>query len=254
MDLFDLTGKTAIVVGGSKGIGYGVAVGLSRAGADVVIVSRKQNELDEAAQMIANETGGKVIGISADICSVKGCYALVEKVATQFGHIDILYNGAGLNIRKSVLDYEEDDWDRVMDVQIKYVFFMSQAVAKHMIANNIKGKIINVGSINCEIAIRNIVAYVTAKGGISQITMAMANELADYGIGVNAIGPGYVITEMTQAVFDDPENMKKFLNRIPLRRIGLPEDMAGLCVFLASEASDYVTGQTITIDGGWTIC
>ena len=155
--MFDLSGKTAIVVGGSKGLGYGVAMGFSQAGADVVLVSRKQNELDAAAEEIMKVTGGKVVGIATDISSVDACYTLVDKVAEQFGHIDILFNGAGINIRKSVIDFEEADWDKVMDVQIKYVFFLSQAVAKHMIANNIKGKIINVGSLNSQLGFRNMI-------------------------------------------------------------------------------------------------
>jgi NAD(P)-dependent dehydrogenase (short-subunit alcohol dehydrogenase family) len=253
MDLFSLKGKTALVIGGSKGLCKGIATGFSQAGADVVISSRKQNELDAAAQEISSVTGGIVKGIAADITSVSACQELVDNVAAEFGHIDILVNGAGLNIRKSVLDYEEADWDKVMDVQIKYVFFMGQAVAKHMVANNIKGKIINIASLNSELGLKNMVAYVAAKGGIRQITKAMANELSEYGIGVNAIGPGYFETEMTKPLFQDPENVKRFLARIPVKKIGVPEDLIGTAVFLASNASDYVVGQTIYVDGGWLI-
>lgn len=253
MDLFSLKGKTAIVIGGSKGLCKGIATGLSAAGADVVISSRKQNELDAAAQEISCATGGTVKGIAADITSVSACQELVDRVAAEFGHIDILVNGAGLNIRKSVLDFEEADWDKVMDVQIKYVFFMGQAVAKHMVANNIKGKIINIASLNSELGLKNMVAYVGAKGGIRQITKAMANELSEYGIGVNAIGPGYFETEMTKPLFQDPENVKRFMARIPAKKIGVPEDLIGTAVFLASHASDYVVGQTIYVDGGWLI-
>lgn len=254
MDMFDLSGKTAIVVGGSKGLGYGVAMGFSQAGADVVLVSRKQNELDAAAEEIMKVTGGKVVGIATDISSVDACYTLVDKVAEQFGHIDILFNGAGINIRKSVIDFEEADWDKVMDVQIKYVFFLSQAVAKHMIANNIKGKIINVGSLNSQLGFRNMIGYVAAKGGIRQITKAMANELAEYGIGVNAIGPGYFETEMTKPLFEDKAWVDEKIKRIPTGRFGAPSDLVGTCIFLASPASDYVVGQMIFVDGGWTIC
>ncbi len=253
MDLFSLKGKTAIVIGGSKGLSKAIATGLSLAGADVVISSRKQNELDDAAKDINGITGGLVKGIAADITSVAACQELVEKVVAEFGHIDILVNGAGLNIRKPALEYEEADWDKVMDVQLKYVFFMGQAVAKHMVANNIRGKIINIASLNSELGLKNIIAYVGAKGGIRQITKGMANEFAQYGISVNAIGPGYFETEMTKSLFQDPEIVKGFLNRIPVKKIGVPEDLMGAAVFLASSASDYVVGQTIYVDGGWLI-
>lgn len=253
MDLFSLKGKTAIVIGGSRGLGKGIATGLSAAGADVVICSRNQNDLDVAAKEISSVTCGNVKGLAVDITSCKACQEIVDKVASEFGHIDILVNSAGLNIRKSVLDFQEADWDKVMDVQIKYVFFLSQAVAKHMIANNIKGKIINIASLNSELGFKNMIAYVAAKGGIRQITKAMANELAEYGIGVNAIGPGYFETEMTKPLFQDQENVKRFLSRIPVKRIGIPEDLIGAAVFLASSASDYVVGQTIYVDGGWLI-
>jgi len=253
MDMFSLKGKTALVIGGSKGLSKGIATGLSTAGADVVISSRKQNELDAAAKDINSTTGGVVKGIAADITSVEACQELVEKVVAEFGHIDILVNGAGLNIRKPAIEYDEESWDKVTDVQIKYVFFMSQAVARHMIANNIKGKIINIASLNSELGLKNIVAYVASKGGIRQITMAMANEFAQYGINVNAIGPGYFKTEMTKVLFEDPEIVKGFLNRIPAKKIGVPEDLAGAAIFLASSASDYVVGQTIYVDGGWLI-
>ena len=252
-DAFSLTGKVAIIIGGSKGLGKGIALGLSQAGATFVLSSRKQADLDAAAEDIKLATGNDACGIAADITSTAACQQLVDKVVEKYGHIDILVNSAGLNIRKSVLDFEESDWDKVLDVQLKYVFFMGQAVAKHMIANNIKGKIINICSLNSELGLKNMIAYVAAKGGVRQITKGMAHELAPYGIGVNAIGPGYFRTEMTEVLFQDPERVKGFLNRIPAQRIGVPSDLAGAAVFLASEASDYVVGQTIYVDGGWLI-
>lgn len=253
LSLFSLEGKTAIVVGGSRGLCKGMATGLSQAGANVVIVSRKQSELDEAAKDISSKTGGIVKGISADITSIDACQGLVDKVVAEFGHVDILLNGAGLNIRKPVIEYTEEDWDKVMDVQIKYVFFMGQAVAKHMITNNIKGKIINICSLNSELGLKNMVAYVAAKGGVRQITKAMAHELVQYGISVNAIGPGYFETEMTKPIFQNPDNIRKFKDRIPFGRTGYPEDLIGTAIFLASSASDYIVGQTIYVDGGYLI-
>lgn len=253
MDLFSLKGKTAIVIGGSKGLCKGIANGFSQAGANVVLVSRKQDELDAAAKDITSKTGGIVQGIAADITSVKACEDLVEKVVDEFGQVDILLNGAGLNIRKPVIEYMEEDWDKVIDVQLKYVFFMGQAVAKQMIRKNIQGKIINICSLNSELGLKNMVAYVAAKGGIKQMTKAMANELAQYGISVNAIGPGYFETEMTKPIFENPDNIRRFKERIPFGRTGLPEDLVGTAVFLASHASDYIVGQTIYVDGGYLI-
>lgn len=254
MEKFHLKGKTAIVIGGSKGLGFGMATGLAEAGADVVLSSRNQADLDRAAKEIGEKTGADVMGIAADITSIDGIEALVEKVVQRFDHIDILLNGAGLNIRKSVLEFEEADWDKVQDVQLKYVFFMCQAVARHMVEKKIKGKIINIASLTSQLGLPNMVAYCAAKGAIVQLTKALANELAPYGINANAIGPGYYETAMTKPIFEDTAYAQKLLSRIPVNRFGLPQDLAGTAVFLASEASDYVTGQVLYVDGGFLAC
>lgn len=253
MDLFDLKGKTAVVIGGSKGLGRGMATGLSLAGAHVVIASRKQQELDQTAKEIMEQTGNPVKGIAVDICSMKNVEEFVAKCVDHLGQIDILVNSAGINIRKTTLEFTEEDWDRVLDTQLKYVFFMCQAVAKHMVSRGIHGKIINIGSLNSVLGLKNMPAYCAAKGGILQVTKAMANDLAQYGICVNAIGPGYFETEMTKPLFVQPEYVKRFNERIPMQRTGLPEDLMGITVFLASSASDYVTGQIVYVDGGWLI-
>lgn len=251
MDLFSLKGKTAIVIGGSKGIGKGMATGLAYAGAAVVLSSRNQKDLEAAAKEISNLTKSKVIGIAADITSIEGINEVVEKVIYEFGHIDILINGAGVNVRKAALDFTEKDWDIVQDVQSKYVFFMCQAVARHMAEKGIKGKIINIASLTSLLGFKNMVSYCAAKGAIVQMTRALANELAVYGICVNAMIPGYTKTEMTKAIFDDAEKVREMLSRIPMNRTGVPEDYMGVAVFLASNASDYATGQLFIIDGGW---
>lgn len=251
MDLFSLKGKTAVVIGGSKGIGKAVAAGFSDAGADVVICSRNQEQLDAAAKEISDKTGGTVVGIAADIKSCDGVNSFVAKVAEKFGHIDILVNGAGVNVRSMALDFTEEGWDTVQDVQLKYVFFMCQAVAKHMKENGIKGKIINIASLTSVLGLKNMASYACAKSAIAGLTRVLANEFAEYGINVNAFGPGYVKTDMTKAVFDDPERVKSLLSRIPMNRFGAPEDMIGAAVFLASPASDYITGQIVYVDGGF---
>lgn len=251
MELFSLKGKNAIIIGGSRGIGKGIAKGLAEAGACVVLVSRKQADVSDAAHEIAEATGARALGIAKDISSVEAIYSLVDQVADELEHIDILVNAAGVNVRKGCLDYEEQDWDLVQNVQLKSVFFMCQAVARHMVQKGIKGKLINVGSITATIALKNMVSYCAAKGGSAQVTKVFALELAPYGICANMLVPGYTSTEMTKPLFSDPEKVAEMMARIPQKRFGLPEDYAGLAVYLASAASDYMTGQIVSVDGGW---
>ncbi|WP_194611089.1 SDR family NAD(P)-dependent oxidoreductase [Clostridium vitabionis] len=252
-NLFDLTGKVAIVVGGSRGLGRGMAVGLANAGASVVIASRGLETLEVAAKEISEETGGICIPMQLDVTSLSAIHEFVAQVDQKFGHIDILINSAGINIRKSALDFQEEDWDRVTNVQLKYVFFMNQAVGNYMIKHSIKGRIINIGSLSSMIGLKNMVAYCASKGGIVQMTKALANEWASYGICVNAIGPGYYFTEMTKPLLSDPEVMRKYQEKIPMGRLGRPEDLASTAVYLSCDASAYVTGQIVYVDGGWLI-
>jgi len=250
--MFSLEGKSAIVVGGSKGIGKGIAIGLAKAGASIVLTSRNQAELDKAAKEISEITGAKAIGIAADMSSLDEIQRVVTESVAEMGKIDILVNCAGVNVRKGCLEYTEEDWDIVQDVQLKSVFFMCQAVAKQMVEKGLRGKIINIASVNSIIALKNMISYVTAKGGIVQMTKAFAVELAEHNICVNCIAPGYTSTEMTKPIFNDPVRLAELMPRIPQKRFGEPEDYAGLAVYLASSASDYQTGQMVTVDGGWT--
>lgn len=252
-NLFDLSGKVAIVVGGGTGLGRGMASGLAGAGATVIIASRRLEVLRQAAQEMEAETGGKVVPMQLDVSSVPAIQAFVAQVGERFGRIDILINSAGINVRKSALEFEESDWDKVLDTQLKYVFFMDQAVGRYMVEHNIKGRIINVGSLSSAIGLKNMIAYCAAKGAIVQLTKALANEWAQYGICVNAIGPGYYMTEMTSPLLKDPAVVQKYEEKIPMGRLGLPEDLASTAVFLASEHSGYVTGQIVYVDGGWLV-
>lgn len=250
-NMFSLKGKNAIIIGGSKGIGKGMAAGLARAGATVILVSRNQADLDAAVEEISEKTNAKAVGISADITSLEAINRLMDKVVGEFEHIDILVNCAGVNVRKGCLDFLEEEWDKVQNVQLKYVFFMCQAVAKHMVGKGIKGKIINTASISSVIGLPNMISYCAAKGGIVQMTKAFAAELAPYGICVNAMAPGYTSTEMTRAIFTDEKRVSELLSRIPQKRFGVPEDYAAIAVYLTSAGSDYLTGQLISVDGGW---
>lgn len=252
-NLFDLSGKTAIVVGGGTGLGRGMAAGLAGAGAAVVIASRRMEILRRTAAEIEAETGGRVIPMRLDISSVSEIREFVARVGEQLGRIDILINSAGINIRKTALEFEEDDWDKVLDTQLKYVFFMDQAVGKYMAEHQTPGRIIHVGSLTSAIGLKNMVAYGAAKGAILQLTKALANEWAQYGICVNAIGPGYYRTEMTEPLLKNPDIVRKYEEKIPMARLGVPQDLATTAVYLASEYSSYVTGQMIYVDGGWLV-
>ncbi len=254
MDMFSLKGKNALVIGGSKGLGEGIARGLVEAGAVAVVSSRSQADCDKAAAGITETTGGQCYGISADISTKEGVDALVNKVIEKLGHIDILVNSAGVNIRKPAVEYTVEDWDKVQDVQLKGVFLACQAVGKHMIEKGIKGKIINISSINARVVARpNIVSYVAAKGAVMQMTKALAVEWAQYGITVNAVAPGFFETAMTKVLFEDPATREEMFRHIPVKRFGNADtDLAGMVVYFASEASNYTTGQIIYIDGGYT--
>lgn len=254
MELFSLKGKNALVIGGSKGLGEGIAQGLSQAGAIVVVSSRNQADCDTAASKIQDATRNTAIGIAADISTKEGVDTLVNAMVAKLGYIDILVNSAGLNIRKPAVEYTVDDWDKVQNVQLKGVFLSCQAVGKHMIENGIKGKIINISSINARVVARpNIVSYVAAKGAVMQMTKALAVEWAQYGICVNAIAPGFFETAMTKVLFEDPATREEMFRHIPVKRFGNPDtDLAGMAVYFASETSNYTTGQIIYIDGGYT--
>ena len=237
-NLFDLTGKVAIVVGGSRGLGRGMATALADAGATVVIASRGLEALEQAAREISAESGGTCVPMQLDVTSLPAIQKFVNEVDQKFHRIDVVINSAGINIRKSALDFQEEDWDKVTNTQLKYVFFMDQTVGRYMVDHGIKGRIINIGSLASSIGLKNMVAYCASKGAIVQLTKALANEWAQYGITVNAIGPGYYFTEMTKPLLSDPEVMKKYTEKVPMGRLGLPEDLATTAVYLASDASN----------------
>ncbi|MQY60130.1 MAG: glucose 1-dehydrogenase [Clostridia bacterium] len=245
----DLTGKVALVTGGSRGLGRGMALALAEAGADVAIASRTLSALEKTAEQI-RQGGSRSLPLPIDVSRVDQINKMIKDTLDEFGRIDILVNNAGTVIRKPSLEITEADWDKVVNTILKASFFCAQAAAKAMIKQK-KGKIINIGSLTSVRGLPRIIPYVASRGGILQLTKGLAVEWAPYNINVNAIGPGYFKTQQTAPLFADKEWVKKTVARIPLGRTGIPQDLAGVVVFLASEASDYITGQMIFVDGGW---
>lgn len=246
-----LDGRAALVTGGSRGLGLGVALALAHAGADVALAARTVDQLEIAAGLI-RQTGRNALILSTDVSRLDDIRAAVQETADHFGRLDILVNGAGVNIRKPPEDFSEADWDWIMNINLKGVFFACQEAGAIMRQQG-KGKIINIGSLSMEISIPNIALYATSKGGIRQMTRALAVEWAKYGINVNAIAPGRFWTTLTDTVFSDEALYESATSVIPAGRPGVPSDLAGAAVLLASDASDYITGQTLVVDGGWLV-
>jgi 2-deoxy-D-gluconate 3-dehydrogenase len=247
--MFSLKGKVAIVTGGGRGLGRGMAIALAGAGADVALVSRTEGELHETVRQILQK-GGQAEAFPADVSRVEKIHGLVQSIHAAKGRIDILVNNAGFIIRKSALEYTLEDWERQLDANLKGAYFMAQAVGKIMKEQG-RGKIINTASLTSFIGLANAPGYGISRGGVVSMTRALAVEWAKYRINVNAIAPGYFKTHQTAHLFADEKRVEWMLSRIPWGRTGVPEDLAGAVVFLASAASDYITGQTIIVDGGW---
>nr|WP_281015419.1 2-dehydro-3-deoxy-D-gluconate 5-dehydrogenase KduD [Martelella mediterranea] len=247
-DEFNLSGKTAIVTGCDTGLGQGMAVALAEAGADVVGVN-----IVEPTETIkkVEALGRRFVSIEANLMKQGDIPGIVEKAVEAFGKIDILVNNAGIIRREDAVDFSEADWDDVMNINIKSVFFLSQAVARQFIKQGHGGKIINIASmLSFQGGIR-VPSYTASKSAVMGVTKLLANEWADQNINVNAIAPGYMATNNTAALRADEDRSKAILDRIPAARWGLPRDLAGPVVFLASEAASYVNGYTIAVDGGW---
>lgn len=247
--LFSLRGKVALVTGGGRGLGRGMGVALAKAGADVALVSRTEAELDQVVKEI-QMSGGKASAHPADISVVERIEDLVQSIQTRKGQIDILVNNAGFIIRKPALEFTLNDWESQVGLNLKAAYFMAQAVGKIMKTRG-RGKIINIGSLSSFIGLQNASVYGITRGGIVSMTPSLAVEWAKYHINVNAIAPGYYETNQTAPLFSDEKRKDWVLSRIPWGRAGLPEDLAGAVIFLASAASDYMTGQIVVVDGGW---
>ena len=246
----DVKGKVAIVLGASRNIGRTLAVGLAHAGADVIAASRSISDLESVAAEI-RAMGRKALVQPVDVTKAKDIQRMVDASMATFGRIDILVNNAGININKSALDMTEEDWDLVLDTNLKSYFLASQAVGRHMVQQR-KGKIINISSTFGLVGFEKRAAYASSKGGVGQLTKVLAIEWGPYNVNVNAIAPTATRTTINEELFANEAWQKFMLDRLPVKRFCQPVDLVGAVVFLASDASDMVTGITLPVDGGWT--
>lgn len=245
-------GKIAVVTGATRGIGKAIAEALAENGADVVIASRNPEECRAAADALREQYGRRTLGVAADVTRQEDIDRLFSRTVEVFGRIDVLVNNAGAAVTKKSEELTREDWDSVVDLDLKAVFFCSQAAGRQMMERKTGGSIINISSIFGLVGERQIVPYCAAKGGVLQMTKALALEWAKYGIRVNDICPGYVLTGLNIEYLSRINDPAKPLRKIAVRRFAQPEEIGGAAVFLASDASSYMTGQTVTVDGGFT--
>lgn len=249
LEAFQLNGKNALVTGSRRGLGAAIAVALAQVGANVGCHGRDSNP--GACCQEISAAGRKTFYFSGDLADSRTCTGLVEKTIAEFGSIDILVNNAGAIHRAPAAEYPMEFWDELIAVHLTSAFRLSQLAARHMLQRGVRGKIVNIASLLSFQGGIFVPAYAAAKGGIAQLTKALANEWASKGINVNAIAPGYMVTDSTSALRNDPERHRQILERIPAAKWGEPKDIAGAAVFLCSSASDYVHGHVLVVDGGW---
>jgi NAD(P)-dependent dehydrogenase (short-subunit alcohol dehydrogenase family) len=247
---FDLSEKIAVVTGAGRGLGHDISLALARYGAHVVACSRTESELAAVAKKI-QAMGRQALPLSMDVSDIRSIRHMVDRAVEAFGRIDILVNSAGINRPQRAEDVTEDNWDQVMETNLKGLFFCAQAVGRVMISRK-KGKIINISSDAGTVGIPGRAAYCASKGGVNLVTKVLAIEWAQHHINVNAIAPAFIETPLTEPVLKDPAFKKYVLENTPLGRVGKPKDVSSAAVFLASDASDYMTGHIMLIDGGWT--
>lgn len=252
-DMFRLDGKVAVVIGGAGGIGKLMAEGLAQQGAKVAIASRNIKKLEEVAQKIQSETESEVVPFQVDVTNERSVAQLAENVVSKFGTVDILVNSQGANLKRSATEFPVGDWDLMFEVNVKGIMLTCREFGKIMIGKG-QGKVINLSSVR---GLRATLwggneGYCATKGAVDMITRALASEWASHNINVNAIAPSLIHTELAAATLKDPDRLARYMANVPLKRVGQPQDVVGLCIFLASAASDFITGQIIYLDGGLT--
>ena len=249
--LLDLSGRVALVTGASRGLGQYMARALARAGADIAITSRDRGRLAETEKDIQN-IGCRVLSVELDVLDLSSIQSAVQNVEAHFGRLDVLVNNAGCNVRRRALQVTEEDWDMVVNTNLRGAFFVAQAAAHIMRAQH-WGRVINIGSVTCVAGYAGMGPYCASRGGIKQLTMSLAHDWAEYGITVNCLAPGWFKTEQSRMLYEDETWLSMLKERIPMARPGRPDDLDGMVVFLASESSRYITGQTYLVDGGVSI-
>lgn len=248
-DSFNLSGKNALVTGSTRGLGAAIAIALAEAGANVAVHGRSNT--GDATCSVVSQRGRKTFFLAGDVADASFCSILVEKTIGAFGTLDILVNNAGTIRRAPAAAYSSDDWDHLIATNLSSVFRLSQLAGRHMLERASGGKIVNIASLLSFQGGILVPAYAAAKGGVAQLTKAFANEWARFGINVNAIAPGYMETDNTEALRNDPDRSRQILERIPACRWGTPQDVAGAAVFLSSPAANYIHGHVLAVDGGW---
>jgi NAD(P)-dependent dehydrogenase (short-subunit alcohol dehydrogenase family) len=252
LDAYRLDGKTALVTGASRGLGRAMALGLAGAGADVALVGRERATLEPVAREIERELGRKALCVPLDVADIDAIRPAVDGVIRQLGQIDILVNNAGMNIRNNTLDFTPEEWDQVLDTNLKGTFFLTQHVGRHMIESG-GGKILNIGSMTAFLGVPTVPAYTASKAALQQLTRLLAVEWADHNIQVNAIAPGWISTDLTNPLKTRPDLQPRYqwvVSRTPMGRFGEPDELVGAAVFLCSPAADFITGQVLAVDGG----
>jgi gluconate 5-dehydrogenase len=247
-NFFDLTGKVALVTGASRGLGQYFGRALALAGADLIITARRKEDTDAFAREIAS-LGRSVVGLALDVREEASIRKMADDAQAAFGRIDVLVNNAGCNVRRPALEVSWDDWNKVLDTNLRGTFFVAQAVARHMIPRR-RGRIINIGSVTSVFGYAGLGPYCASRGGVKQLTMSLADDWGKHGITVNCLAPGWFKTEQNKVLYENQKWVEYLCDRIPLKRPGQPNDLDGAIVFLASDASEYVTGQTLLVDGG----